>query len=149
MKSVHYRRDEKMTSPSIINDAHESVMLVAPHIDDESLNPLFALSKPVDVNVLTSRKAIEEGGRELRDHIKQLQDINRNVDVRVTDESFPAFTIIDREHVHCFSGASKRLASEKPETLLDAAESLWSRSEPLESTHHEGRSAVTPSEATS
>jgi hypothetical protein len=118
-------------------------MIVSPELDDEILNPLFALSRPVDVSLLTARDTVIEGGRKLRDHIKQLQDINKNVDVRVTEESFPAFTIVDREHVYCFSSESRRLAEHTPESLREAAESLWSRSTPLESVHHEGEGATT------
>lgn len=135
MKSVHYRRDEKMVAPRVLEEARESLMIVTPHVDNDMLDPLFALSRPIDVNLLTSHEAVEKGGRELRDHIKQLQDINKNVDVRVTDESFPAFTIVDGEHLHCHSRASKRLAAKRPENLLEATESLWARSTELVSDH--------------
>ncbi|MGD8329993.1 MAG: hypothetical protein PVJ49_11205 [Acidobacteriota bacterium] len=134
-KSVHYRRDENMVSQRVIDEASESLMIVAPHVDGDMLNPLFALSRPIDVNLLTSHEAVKEGGRELRDHIKQLQDINKNVDVRVTDESFPAFTIVDGEHLHCHSRASKQMAEKRPDNLVDAAESLWARSTELASDH--------------
>lgn len=147
MKSVHYRRNESVSSPEVLEQASRSLLIVAPHLDDELLEPLFALSEPVEISLLTSRETVEDGGRKLRDHIKQLQDINNNVDVRVTEESFPAFTIVDGEHVHCFSRASKRLAEQEPENLMEAAESLWSRSKPLASTHHEGERAVEPQES--
>lgn len=135
MKSVHYRRDDKMVSKRVIEGASESLMIVAPHIEGEMLNPLFALSRPIDVNLLTSHEAVQEGGRELRDHLKQLQDINKNVDVRVSEESFPAFTIVDGEHLHCHSRASKELAEKRPDNLVEAAESLWARSTELASDH--------------
>lgn len=146
MKSVHYRRNENVSSPEVLGQANRSLLIVAPHLDDELLEPLFALSEPVEINLLTSRETVEDGGRKLRDHIKQLQDINNNVDVRVSEESFPAFTIVDGEHVHCFSRASKRLAEQEPENLMEAAESLWSRSQALKSTHYEGERAVEPQE---
>jgi len=135
MKSVHYRRNEPMVSPRLLEETRESLLIVAPHVDDELLTPLFALSRPIDVSVLTKRSTVAEGGHDLRTHIKQLQDINHNVDVRVTDESFPAFAIVDGENVHCYSRASKRLAANKPDGLVEAAESLWQRSTPLESRH--------------
>jgi hypothetical protein len=144
MKSVHYRGDDR-SAAQVIEEARESLMIVAPHLDDQLLGKLFALAEPVDVNLLTRRKSVREGGRRLRDHIKQLQDINGNVEVRVTDEGFPAFTIVDGAHLHCFSRASKRLAAEEPETLVEAAQALWARSDPLESRHLEGDTAVNPS----
>lgn len=147
MKSVHHRRNENASSPEVLEQATRSLLIVAPHLDDELLDPLFALSEPLEINLLTSRDTVKEGGRNLRDHIKQLQDINSDVDVRVTEESFPAFTIVDGEHVHCFSRASKRLAEQEPENLVEAAESLWSRSKSLDSTHYEGERAVEPQES--
>lgn len=135
VKTVHYRRDEKMVAPHVIEEARESLMIVAPHVDNDMLDPLFALSRPIDVNLLTHQEAIDGGGKKLRDHLKQLQDINHNVSVRVTEESFPAFTIVDGEHLHCHSRASKRLAAKKPDNLLEATESLWARSSELVSNH--------------
>lgn len=143
MRSIQYRDDASKASPEVVGSANESLMIVVPELTDELLNPLFALSKPIDVSLLTTRDTVIDGGRKLRDHIKQLQDINKNVDVRVTEESFPAFTIVDREHVYCFSSDSRRIAEDTPESLREAADSLWARSTPLESVHHEGESATT------
>jgi hypothetical protein len=131
MKSVQFRRGDTDAAQRVIGEARESLMIVAPHVDEETVSALFALSRPVDVNLLTTRDAISNGGRRLRDHLKQLQDINLNIDVRVTDEAFPAFTVVDGEHLHCSSRASKRFAASRPDGLVEAAESLWARSTPL------------------
>lgn len=135
MKSVHYRRHHPMALPKVIDNARHSVTIVAPQVDDALLEPLFAIARPLDVNLLTSRSSVEDGGRRLRNHIKQLQDINHRVDVRVTDESFPAFTIVDGEHLYCYSSTSERMASKKPESLMETAQSLWSSGTPLVSRH--------------
>lgn len=143
MRTVHFSSDHK--PPQVISEATESVLIVVPELDDETLRPLFALSEPVDVNLLTRRDAVANGGAELRGHVKQLQDINLNVDVRVTDEEFPALTVVDGEHLHCHSEGSRRLAGEDPDDLAKAVDALWARSQPLKSTHHDDNAAeVTP-----
>lgn len=141
MRTVHFSRDRM--PPEAINQATESVLIVAPELDDEVLKPLFALTEPIDVNLLTHRESVAQSDNrsKLREHVKQLQDINLNVDVRVADEAFPALTVVDGEHLHCHSEASRRLASQSPDDLAEAINGLWSRSRPLKSTHQDKTAA--------
>ena len=124
LKSVQYRTGQDIGSSRIVERANETVMVAAPEMDEALLDRLFALARPLDVNLLTSRSAVKDGGRRLRNQIKRLQDINLNIDVRVADEDFPAFAIVDEEHLHCFFQRSKEMAEDDAHSFADAAESL-------------------------
>ena len=118
MKSVHNNRSEPIAAWDLIDEASESIVVMAPSVDDKLLDRLFAIERPLDINLLTRSRAVKENPRPLRDHIKQLQDVNQNIDVRITGETFPANTIVDGSEMNCDSNAGARLNSERSDSTF-------------------------------
>jgi len=105
--------------------ARDSVLVATPEIRQEVVDRLFEIEKPLEVRLLTSKDQIEALGTCIRQRLKQLRDINFNIEIRLDERHPPDGIAVDGRTwvVPTTSGAS--LPQDEARSLLAELEERW------------------------
>lgn len=124
---------KRATWPRIMEQADESVLILAPWIDDDLVRELFGFLPPVDIRIVFPRSLLEEKGPDTyRYFLRGVLDINLNVAIRLIDEEIPACLVIDGEDFYHSQRHEDWLRDEgvvDTESGIELARRIWDRGE--------------------
>ena len=125
---------KRETWPAIMDAAEQSVLILAPWIDDELIGELFGFLPPIDVKILFPRTTLDRiRHKESRYDLRGVLDTNLDAEIRVIDEEIAACLVVDGEEFF-FSETYGEILEEKEvkDGKAGIAYSLrvWERAEP-------------------
>lgn len=116
--------------PDLMDSAEESVLILAPWIDDALIEELFSFLPPIDVRIVFPRSTLKDDvARGARYALRGVLDTNLDAEIRVIDEEMPACLVVDGERFY-YAEAYADLLREKATDDDDAisyTRDLWSR----------------------
>jgi hypothetical protein len=119
--------------PELMDSAKQSVLILAPWIDDALIKELFGFLPPVDVCIVFPRKTLrEKGDRGDRYALRGVLDTNFDAEIRVTDEDIAACLVVDGKDFYYSETYADRLegrASDN-ESGIEYARAIWDASRP-------------------
>lgn len=124
------RRDDW---PTLMDSAEQSVLILAPWIDDALIEELFGFLPPVDVCIVFPRTTLQEkGDRSDRYALRGVLDTNFDAEIRVTDEDIPACLVVDGKDFYYSETYADRLEGHASDTEsgIGYARAVWDDSQP-------------------
>ena len=116
--------------PQLMESAEESVLILAPWIDDALIEELFSFLPPIDVRIVFPRSTLKEDGtRGARYALRGVPDTNPDAEIRVIDEDVPACLVVDGKRFY-YSEAYADLLHEKAadeDAAIRYSRELWGR----------------------
>ena len=123
----------RATWPTIMDGARESLLILAPWIDEPLVSELFSRLPPVHVKVLFPRSTLHRKGyKGFRYYLREVMDINMDVEIRVIDEELAACLVQDGQkffYSKTYSDVLKREGVKDTDTGIAMAKEAWSRGE--------------------
>lgn len=121
--------------PTLMDGAQQSVLVLAPWIDDELIKELFSFLPPVDVRIVFPRSTLEnEEAKAARYALRGVLDTNFDAEIRISGDELPACLLIDDEELYY----SETYADRLPEAASDEGDPLayvraaWHNARPWE-----------------
>lgn len=111
--------------PRVLETARTSILVSAPEVRQEVIDRLFEIEEPLDVMVLTSRDQIETLDTCIRRRLKQLRDINFNIEIRLDDRDPPAGIALDDSTWVVPSTDGEPLSEDRARALLADLQERW------------------------
>ena len=106
-----------------IDEADDSLLIMAPRIDDDLVDHLFRIVDPLRVRLVVPREVVEDLPRETRHHLQQVMDVNPNVSVRIVDPHLPPWVSLDKTQSPGAGDEEKQVLRER----LEGATSVLGR----------------------
>lgn len=119
--------------PGLMDGAKQSVLILAPWIDDVLIEELFSLLPPVDVRILFPRTTLEaKGTKGMRYALRGVLDTNFDAQIRVTDEALPACLLVDDAEFFYSENYASLLAerASDEEGAIAYAKAAWDKGQP-------------------
>lgn len=125
---------KRETWPAIMSQTRNSVLILAPWLDDNLITELLQFLPPVKIQILFPSSTLEKKGlREFRNLLRQAMDINLDVDIRVVDEDIAA-CLVENEEQFYFSksgeGLLRKLGGKDVTTGIAYARGAWEKGTP-------------------
>jgi hypothetical protein len=119
--------------PELMDGAQQSVLILAPWIDDALIEELFSFLPPVDVRIVFPRSTLkEEGSRGSRYALRGVLDTNFDAEIRVIDEEIPACLVVDGERFYYSETYADQLEgkADDSDSAIAYARGVWAQSQP-------------------
>ena len=124
---------KRETWPTVMDGAQRSLLILAPWIDDDLVKELLSFLPPISVKILFPQTMLEsKGHKEFRYYLREVLDINLDVDIRVIDEDIAACLVVDAEkffYSKAYSEILKEQGGEDTKTGIAYANRAWEQGE--------------------
>jgi len=115
--------------PEALQAARETVLVATPEVREEVVDRLFEIERPLEVKILTSRDQIEALDTCFRQRLKQLRDINFNIEIRLDDRNPPVGIALDGRTWVVPTNSGEPLPEDEARSLLADLEDRWDEGE--------------------
>jgi len=115
----------------LMDSAGQSVLILAPWIDDSLIEELFSFLPPVDVHIVFPHATLrEEGTRSARYALRGVLDTNFDAEIRVIEEDIPACLVVGGERFYYSETYADQLEGKATdgESAIAYALGVWERS---------------------